>query len=57
MRDTSWVRRPAGSELHPVVGRDGWHRSDEAEVLALALRLGQPSDSSEVAAGLVDTET
>ncbi len=56
-RDTSWVRRREGTELHPVVGRDGWHRFDEAEVLALALRLGQPSDSSEVAAGLVDTET
>jgi hypothetical protein len=56
-RHRSWVRRREGTELHPVVGRDGWHRFDETEVLALALRLGQPSDSREVAAGLVDAKT
>ena len=56
-RHTSWVRRREGIELHPVVGRDGWHRFDEAEVFALALRLGRPPDSPEIAASLVDTET
>jgi len=40
-----------------VVGRDGWHRFDETEVFALALRLRRPPDSSEHAATFVDAET
>ncbi len=56
-RHTSWVRRREGTELHPVVGRDGWHRFDETEVFAVAPRLRRLPDSSESAATFVDAET
>lgn len=40
--DVSTVRRMEGRELHPVKGRDGVHRFDPAEVVAVAARRGRP---------------